>query len=786
MDKSEKKPLSGTTGFISDAACAVVLSSALLLVLLTLLGHDSGLWECLVFSAVSSALVFVFSRRWWLLPALLAGIALLGGALIAVLTYWDIRLWPVIYEYSAGFVEWWSDSWPTRMPYSANGSIELVRLAFAVPVTALVWLFFRKLFFFPLLPAGCAALMFFMYRTQMENRETVLAFFAVVIISGMAKMTVRRHNRARPPEEHKDPGTLQLPALLLAFFIMLMSFAFSPQTDGALRSYKFINFIDDVTDWMDFRFTSSYGAGGFSMNSAGYTPDGGKMGGDVELNNDKTLFIKTEHPVLLSAKVYDTYSGNAWYDSQTIGSFRWDSTMWAGRRRTVFGLNLPLGGWDATRLYDSMTVTTQLTVNPQISSRSLFTGGSMFSLSTKGGVQADVNFNLQSEIFADEPWTAFKAYTIETVVFDRNRPDFDENMRLLELMTADKKDRKWEEVCKYNLQLPDDLPEDIPSLAELITKDFSDPYDKAAALESWLAENCRYTLTPGSVPDGEDFVGWFLSTREGYCEYYASAMTVLARCAGLPARYCVGFAMRKNNGPGAYDYAATNATAHAWTQVYFYGIGWVCFDALRWNFEDSLNDEPPVPAATPAASPAPTPAVPEPPVLPTPLPELPSEPDAGGGTRKGLSTPGILLLCALAALALFFAARVIALSVSGKNYYRRLMRRCHSPGERLDAAYSRLLRQLSDFGIQTLPDDTISSFGERADKHFGNDRISRVLRPVILHRFALEPARDSDVARLCDCICDNESLLKNELGRWRWFWSRAFPPAISALIIKKR
>ena len=58
----------------------------------------------------------------------------------------------------------------------------------------------------------------------------------------------------------------------------------------------------------------------------------------------------------------------------------------------------------------------------------------------------------------------------------------------------------------------------------------------AAAIRDWLAENCRYTLEVDYPPAERDFVSYFLlDSREGYCSYFASAMAVLCRAAGLPA-----------------------------------------------------------------------------------------------------------------------------------------------------------------------------------------------------------------------------------------------------------
>jgi hypothetical protein len=75
-----------------------------------------------------------------------------------------------------------------------------------------------------------------------------------------------------------------------------------------------------------------------------------------------------------------------------------------------------------------------------------------------------------------------------------------------------------------------------------------------------------------------DIVDYFLfELKEGYCDYYATSMVVLARAAGLPARLVVGYA------PGYYDarnaiYVVTEAEAHAWAEIYFPEYGWIEFE----------------------------------------------------------------------------------------------------------------------------------------------------------------------------------------------------------------
>ena len=77
-------------------------------------------------------------------------------------------------------------------------------------------------------------------------------------------------------------------------------------------------------------------------------------------------------------------------------------------------------------------------------------------------------------------------------------------------------------------------------------------------------------------PTGRDFVSWFLlDERQGYCTSFATAMAVMARMVGLPARYIEGYAAVPDSDSVA---RVTQQQAHAWTEIYFAGFGWLPFD----------------------------------------------------------------------------------------------------------------------------------------------------------------------------------------------------------------
>ncbi len=134
-----------------------------------------------------------------------------------------------------------------------------------------------------------------------------------------------------------------------------------------------------------------------------------------------------------------------------------------------------------------------------------------------------------------------------------------------------------EQVRQDYLQLPDDLPERVRTLAAEITSGKTNPYDQAAAIEAYLRQY-PYSLNVPAAPAGRDVVDYFLfDLQRGYCDYYASAMVVLSRAAGIPARPVLGYA-RGNYDKTSSAFIVHANNAHAWVEVYFPGIGWIEFE----------------------------------------------------------------------------------------------------------------------------------------------------------------------------------------------------------------
>ncbi|MEW6406275.1 MAG: transglutaminase domain-containing protein, partial [Chloroflexota bacterium] len=127
------------------------------------------------------------------------------------------------------------------------------------------------------------------------------------------------------------------------------------------------------------------------------------------------------------------------------------------------------------------------------------------------------------------------------------------------------------------LGLPNSVPHRVQALGRDLSAPGKTPFDRAILIQDYL-RTFPYSLDVPGPAIGRDATDFFLfDLKKGYCDYYATAMAVLARAAGLPARIVRGYAS------GSYDseqarYLVVEKNAHAWVEIYFTGIGWVEFE----------------------------------------------------------------------------------------------------------------------------------------------------------------------------------------------------------------
>ncbi len=150
--------------------------------------------------------------------------------------------------------------------------------------------------------------------------------------------------------------------------------------------------------------------------------------------------------------------------------------------------------------------------------------------------------------------------------------------------------KRYREQNQFNdryLQVPDSLPKRVRQLADRLTRNHHNMFDKAKAIEDYLGSSAfSYNTQDVAVPEhNQDYVDQFLfETKRGYCDNFSSAMAVLLRSAGIPARWVKGYTSGEYKGAGDHNghiYEVTNNNAHSWVEVYFPDQGWVTFEPTK-------------------------------------------------------------------------------------------------------------------------------------------------------------------------------------------------------------
>lgn len=358
---------------------------------------------------------------------------------------------------------------------------------------------------------------------------------------------------------------------LLSFFILPMSRTTIKPLEETADKIR-----ETITNYLFFTQTRTI----FSLEDQGY-----HMGGPAEPNKDLVLRVKSPEKVYLRGAIKNQYTGRSWIDTTGGQRHLYTSPRWNSLKTQTFDLKRP--DEMIANKYPFISTTFPVTVEMvNASASTLFISQRFADFSASSGLVP--YFNIGSEMFITRNLYPQDEYQFSAKMFDSSKEQLAPIIKALETMH----DPQYDAIYQTYTHLPEHMEQSLYQLVNEITKSAATSYDKALAIENHLNRYYAYTLTPEPVTENMDFVSYFIHVgKEGYCTYFASAMTTFAQMAGLPARYVEGFLAVPGENNIAY---VTGESAHAWTEIYFPGFGWVVFDATP-------GETPPIPPETASA-----------------------------------------------------------------------------------------------------------------------------------------------------------------------------------------
>ncbi|PWV98422.1 transglutaminase superfamily protein [Paenibacillus cellulosilyticus] len=442
--------------------------------------------------------------------------------------------------------------------------------------------------------------------------------------------------------------------------------------------------------------------------SSGYSRNDLELGGGFQFDYSTVMFVNTSHRSYWRGETRSEYTGSGWAESQ--------ETAPADQQFSGLQSNEELPLADDRSKAKMIEITQAFTMVKEEEYPVLFAAAPARQLRWFGNVETGnipsgltwnaAGWELLWPMGKNEPYPKTYSVVSELPVL---------NSTALKETTAGwgaADPQKSEHQQYYNL--PQTVTSRVGKLAEQITAGSSSDYEKALRLQTYLKDNFAYTNEPDtSLRTSSDFVDSFLfEVKEGYCDYFSTAMAVLGRSVGLPVRWVKGYApgvlpinedeMRyqgftsseaQRNPNGAGTYTVRNADAHSWVEIYFNGFGWIPFEATPgFDFPYPVEDEQAV-------------TVPD-----VDLSDMKTTPVVEAGSS--FFTPRAVMWYSIAILAVllvyaWFRRRQLA------DSYTRIRYRATNANERIVVETNRLVRFARRKGLQREDWETVREASER-------------------------------------------------------------------------
>lgn len=616
---------------------------------------------------------------------------------------------------------------------------------------------------------------------KFDISKVVVAICFLYILTVFLEQYEKFYTRKAGRQERKE-GILYLVPVCLLLAVLSVSLPSGPKPiQWKIFKYlynKLSEQIEALTVNLDYWFGG--GDSEFSINMTGYSEKSGKLSTSGRLVDDdkvtlKILGLKKNDAVYLIGSVSDTYTGSSWEKSKDAYLPGYDDYL-----------------LDFMELYYALARMSpeQLKENRYLEWHSLKIQYSNIKTKTffhPGKMSAYIISSSYDKIDTQKAQITFKkaigkGTRYQTYYYDMNLTDeafiqflknadsfsydrpAEENMstinylknsifrqskitELFDYYYYDILKARSELIGKSFTQLPDELPDRVYSLAYEITEGYESSYEKLKAIESYLLTNYTYSNRAPRVPEGMDYVDYFLfESKSGYCTSFATAMAVLGRCINIPTRYMEGYIARFEEKDEDNMYKVKNSYAHAWTEAYIEGVGWIPFEATppyhnvrytvweKYDYNKKEHEFNPSEYLDKYRQDAPQ-------ITPPAIQNAKEEKESLWETFSGVFATLLVLVLIIVVIAIYYSVL--------RYCYKRDFEKADYNGK-MYMLFIRILRHLKKEGFVMSPDETVLMLANRIKDYFRYEGVSfyDVAEIYMRYRYAEEEVTQKDYRKV--------------------------------------
>ena len=403
-----------------------------------------------------------------------------------------------------------------------------------------------------LIPAGCLL----GYENSLSQQDSgtlaIFMFFAVLLTSAASFREQHDNWEKKNISTPWELGDWPFSALLIAALVAILTFTipYAVTEEGRRKIADFLKpepqkaqTSSHVSAQAD-PFNEEITANDFNLHDLGNPPSRSsivvlylRVNDPPPPEYEPEILNNTNRRYYLRSVIYTTYNGSGW-ETEAVPPDTNPENPGAGRRLLVQEIKIPVPHTE-----------------------------NLFSANLPVSSGEDTSFSLATSDGSPLLKGQTSSYTVQSMISDLQNSELQKSGSEYPAL-----------VRETYLQLPEDLPEMVTLLAGEITRSAATPLEKVLAVQGFLRQEYLYDLdTPPAAP-GQDVVEYFLfQEKRGYCSHFASAMVILLRSSGVPARLAAGYTTWQ------YDHSENRYTvpasaAHAWVEVYFPQYGWVEFE----------------------------------------------------------------------------------------------------------------------------------------------------------------------------------------------------------------